>query len=143
MKEQQLKIVRFVNFTDEDFIGKWNSVPQLIPAGTSVPMEDWRAKHYAKHLINREVQKLPNGVKYTSPRRPEEIEVWREMLNKCIIDSEVLVPASTATMEIAKAQSLQSSQPLLSTVNCDECDFKAKNNVGLSAHKRSRHNVNG
>jgi len=142
----ELQIVRFVNFTDEDFVGKWGGVPQLISAGQSVPMEDWRARHYAKHLINRELQrvvngqeKYPNGSKLTSPRKPEEIPLWNELLAKAIVtEGAKSVAPENAAMEVAMAQlPKEEVKEVESEFKCDQCGATAKSKAGLSAHQRS------
>lgn len=48
----------FVNFSNEEFIGYWDSVPYRIKPGQAVMFEDWKAEHFAKHLVDRELQKL-------------------------------------------------------------------------------------
>jgi hypothetical protein len=147
-KMDNLKIVRFVNFSSEDFVGKWNGVPQVIPAGSSIPMEDWRARHYAKHLINRELQRTdaagkevyPGGSKLTSPRKPQDIPVWNELLSKCIVvEGAKEVPASNAAMEVMAQSQPEVSEPKTESTSefkCD-CGATAKTLAGLKAHQRS------
>lgn len=48
----------FTNWTDEDFTGYWDGVPYPIKKGQSVYFEDWKARHFAKHLVDREMNKL-------------------------------------------------------------------------------------
>lgn len=47
-----VKIVTFFNFTDADFTGVWDSIPYHFAAGEKMRMEDWKAKHFAKHLAD-------------------------------------------------------------------------------------------
>lgn len=65
----------FRNFSDEDFTHAWNSIPQFFPAKSEIYMEDGLADHFAKHLVDREMQKdkLPDGTRKTvdDPSRTE------------------------------------------------------------------------
>lgn len=47
----------FVNFSNEDFTGYWDSTPYRIKSGQEILLEDWKADHFAKHLVDRELQK--------------------------------------------------------------------------------------
>jgi hypothetical protein len=47
----------FVNFTDEDFTWKFDGVPYNFPKGQSIYMEESKVRHFAKHLVNREMMK--------------------------------------------------------------------------------------
>ena len=55
--------VLFTNFTAEDFEPTWNSVPYPIAAGQSMMLETGIAETFAKHLIDRELNraKKPTG----------------------------------------------------------------------------------
>ena len=50
--------VLFKNFSDEDFVGRWDSVNYSFPAGREIYVEAYKAIHFAKHLVDREIQKL-------------------------------------------------------------------------------------
>lgn len=50
--EAPVQIVTFFNNTDYDFIGQWDKVEYPIAAGEKMRMEDWKAKHFAKHLFD-------------------------------------------------------------------------------------------
>lgn len=52
------KAVIFNNCTDKDFVGYWDSVSYKFKAGTQTYMEEWKARHFAKHLANRELNEL-------------------------------------------------------------------------------------
>jgi hypothetical protein len=57
MKEQ-VKAVRFTNWTDETFSHKWNSVEYTFKPGESTQLQDYLANHFANHLAQREINKL-------------------------------------------------------------------------------------
>lgn len=53
----EVKSVVFKNFTDEEFVCSWDSVPYRFPAGKEMYVEDWKAAHFAKHLVDRVLNK--------------------------------------------------------------------------------------
>lgn len=50
---EEVKSVVFKNFTDKEFVCSWDSVPYRFPAGKEMYVEDWKANHFAKHLVDR------------------------------------------------------------------------------------------
>lgn len=62
-----MKTALFTNFSNEEFIGYWNGKGKKFAPGQSVYMPDYLAKHFAKHLTNREL--LKKGLERdTSPK---------------------------------------------------------------------------
>jgi hypothetical protein len=57
MAKEEVKSVVFKNFTDEEFVCSWDSIPYRFPAGKEMYVEDWKADHFAKHLVNRVMHK--------------------------------------------------------------------------------------
>lgn len=51
------KSIYFYNFSDEDFVGVWNKEEMKIEAGESIHLPEYLAKHFAKHLVDRELIK--------------------------------------------------------------------------------------
>lgn len=89
----------FTNFSDEVYIGYWNGKGKKFEPGQSLYMPDYLARHYAKHLTNREL--LKKGLeKDTSPKvkiRPDGTEyvdniVFTEMFNKAYTPDEDIQP---------------------------------------------------
>jgi len=76
----------FYNFTNKPFTGYWDGKPKTFKAGAKQYMEDWRAKHYAKHLANQVL--LEEGKENsTSPKFPEQVPDFMNLFNKaCIIE---------------------------------------------------------
>lgn len=62
-----MKTALFINFTSEPFTGYWNGKAKVFAAGQSVYMPDYLAKHFAKHLANRELLKMGKE-RDTSPK---------------------------------------------------------------------------
>lgn len=73
------KMVQFVNPFKEKFTWTWNSEPYTFIPGKNYYMEDWKAKHFAKHLVDREL--LANGKMVNDQTRDA-------LLKKCIHDDE-------------------------------------------------------
>ena len=47
----------FKDFTNEEFVCFWDGVPYRFPAGKEMYVEDWKAEHFAKHLVNKVIYK--------------------------------------------------------------------------------------
>jgi len=62
-----METILFTNWTDEDFIGLWDGITYPIKKGQSMYLEDWKAKHFAKHLVDREMNK--EGKPTSNPMR--------------------------------------------------------------------------
>jgi len=57
MAKEEVKSIVFKNFTDEEFVCSWDSVPYRFPAGKEMYVEDWKAAHFAKHLVDKVMHK--------------------------------------------------------------------------------------
>lgn len=88
-----MKTAKFFNFTNQEFIGYWDGKGRKYPAGSSEFMPDYLAKHFAKHLVNRELLSTDSngnliykdGEKMTSPKKPNEAPMFMELFNKAYI----------------------------------------------------------
>lgn len=84
-----MKTALFTNFSNEAFTGSWDGRTKTIPAGESVYMPDYLAKHFAKHLTNRELLRsdkdgnllIKDGDKATSPKVKVERGTGREYVD--------------------------------------------------------------
>jgi len=54
---REVKSVVFKNFTDEEFVCSWDGVPYRFAPGKEMYVEDWKAWHFAKHLVDRVMHK--------------------------------------------------------------------------------------
>ena len=71
----------FTNFSSKEFIGYWDGKAKKFAAGQSLYMPDYLAKHFAKHLANRELIEI--GLeRLTSPKNPEQVPEFMDMFNK-------------------------------------------------------------
>lgn len=113
--------VTFLNFTNEDFTWNWDNVPFTFKAGESKRMESSQAKHFAKHLTNRELLKAGKE-NYTSPKFPDQVPEFMTIFNKIIIDESAEIPEAKIEMEILNSK----DKPF-----CEFCDSKGV------AHKKN------
>jgi hypothetical protein len=92
-----MKIAQFTNFTNDEFIGYWDGKGKKFAPGQSIAMPDYLASHFALHLVNRELLKrnkdgsllIPNGDKYVSPKKPEDVPVFMDLFNKAFVLDEL------------------------------------------------------
>jgi hypothetical protein len=68
-----MKAISFTNFSKEDFTWKYDGIPYTFPAGASMFLEDFKAEHFAQHLVDRELNRL---------NIPTNNQVERERLGK-------------------------------------------------------------
>lgn len=91
-----MKTALFVNFTNEAFTGYWDGKGKTFKSGQSLYMPEYLARHFAKHLVNRELLSrdkngnlvFKDGEKLTSPKKPEESPIFMELFNKAYIPDE-------------------------------------------------------
>lgn len=57
MAKEEVKSVVFKNFTDEEFVCSWDGTPYRFAPGKEMYVEDWKATHFAKHLVDRVMHK--------------------------------------------------------------------------------------
>lgn len=84
MSSQALK---FRNFTDREFTWTFDSIPYTFKAGETIYMEEFKAKHFAKHLVDREMNIL---------NIPTNMQVKRDELEKKCFTQEEAVSVSEA-----------------------------------------------
>lgn len=123
----ETKLVKFHNWTSEDFTGMWNSKPEYFKAGESKFMEEWRANHYATHLTNREL--LRRGYENdTSPKFPDKNARFMEYFKKAYIPVEGEAKSDEEVRNEAINRNLNEElKPEVKEDNtrfCDECDSK-------------------
>ena len=98
-----VKTVLFTNFSDTAFTHTWNTVPYTFQPGVTIMVEDWKADHFAKHLIDRELTKAKivtsnlverdkmyvRCVAVTDAPPMEQSQADTELLNRNAITNEV------------------------------------------------------
>ncbi len=86
-----MQAVIFRNFSNEDFTYSWDSIPYTFRANSEMYMEDWKAKHFAKHLVDREMMK--DKIQIDDQRRGD-------YLAKCLISEDVQVETEESKVEM-------------------------------------------
>lgn len=91
----------FTNYTSEDFSWKWGGKTYTFKAGKSVYLEDFKARHFAKHLVDRELHKA--GKQVDDPSR-------ESLLAKCLTSEEASEDATTEV--INKNKEMETKKPV-------------------------------
>lgn len=68
-----MNALQFKNFSEEDFTHSFDSIPYTFKAGQAIMIEDFKAKLFAKHLIDREL---------TRKNIPTDNKVEREAMER-------------------------------------------------------------
>lgn len=102
------KAIMFLNFTDEQFSHTWDSVPYNFPPGQKFMMEDWKARHFAKHLANFVLNKQGKSVADPS---------HKDLMKKAMPDEEGIVASSE-------------SELTTKLLNHEQSDVQVKKNKG-------------
>lgn len=90
-----MKALNFHNFSEEPFVGVYDSVihPEIAPGG-SMFLEDFKAEHFAKHLIDREMNKM--GVVTNNQSVRDELHA------KCFPADDAVAPLEALQIEEKK-----------------------------------------
>lgn len=99
-----MKTALFVNFSSRPFTGTWDGKSKVFAPGSKTYMPDYLAKHYAKHLVNRELtETVKGGEVYTSPKKPEQVPQFFNLFNKAFIPDDESPEQSELEAEIDSA----------------------------------------
>lgn len=85
---------QFKNFSDTDFTWKFDGIEYTFPAGSVMFLEDFKAEHFAKHLIDRELTKAGSHTDNKTARA--------ELFAKCFPSAEVVTPVEALNIEETK-----------------------------------------
>ncbi len=88
-------VVKFINWSNEDFTWKWGGEALTVKSRDAVWMQDWKAEHFAKHLTDRELNKK---------NLPTDHFTRGEYVQKCI--SEGSVEASSVSDDAVETELL-------------------------------------
>lgn len=118
--EERNKVVMFRNFSDQVFSSvkphavkggqmggtmmivdencKWGNEDHTFEPGATRYMPKWKADHFARHLVNRELIRLGMD-NDTSPKRPADNPRYMALYNKAVIVDPSAMPLSEAKSE--------------------------------------------
>lgn len=89
-----MQAIKFRNFTDHSFTWAYDSTPYTFAPGQETYLEDFKAEHFAKHLVDEECNRL--GVPTNGPER-------KGLEAKCFPADEVVPAAAALDLEVKKA----------------------------------------
>lgn len=95
---------RFKNWTDEEFTWKHDGIAYTFAAGQEIFLEDFKAEHFAKHLVDREMNKMGKRTDYAPVRD--------ELTKRCYPTDEVVTPLEALNLnEKAKVVKKKKVEP--------------------------------
>lgn len=108
-----MKSAIFHNFTTKPFTGYWNGKPKTFKPGDKVWMEEYLARHFAKHLTNHVLLTSGNAKDetYTSPKKPEQVPQFMDIFNKAFIPDESAEEKDEAQVQTDLAQRAHGQTP--------------------------------
>ena len=132
----------FTNFSDEEFSGKWNKRPyKAIRPGGSVYLPFYLAENFAKHLVDRELNKMVAKYRAEHPELTEakvieqrelailnNLNLRQELMDKCVAPTEntdigIVTPREVATRDVVLKTNMR-SQELMDKGLVKEDQFK-------------------
>lgn len=115
---------RFTNFSDEDFTGEWNSEKFLIKKGETLLLQDYLAEHFAKHLIDRELNKQ----KINTSLQVERQKLYNLICGSVEVESSSPEKLETEILnkkeEVKKEDDIQIDTPKIDKKSKDEESFE-------------------
>lgn len=115
------KAVKFLNWSNETFTHKWDGVEYTFEPGELIMLQEYLAKHFAKHLAMREINRGGKGVVINSAQDIDgnfENEEFAKVVMKAMPQSAPIEAASKEKLEIALANQDQEKR------FCNQCDSK-------------------
>lgn len=85
---------QFINFTNEDFTWSYGGMAYTFKPNQPMFLENYKADHFAKHLIDRELNKM--GVPTNNVAERAKLE------KKCFPSDEVVTPLEALNIEETK-----------------------------------------
>ena len=85
---------KFVNFTSEAFTWNFNGMAYTFQPNQAMFLEDYKAEHFAKHLIDRELN--AQGIPTNNMAKRAELE------KLCLPSDEVVTPIEALNIEETK-----------------------------------------
>lgn len=92
-----MNAIIFKNFTEEDFTWKFDGVPFNFKAGQEMYMEEFKAKFFAKHLVDRELNRINKATN-------DQKEIARLTALALPAEIEKVTPAEAIDIEAKKAK---------------------------------------
>jgi len=134
-----MQAIQFTNFSNETFTHAWDKQEYTFQPGQTIYLQDYLAKHFAKHLIDRELNKID--------KRTNDQLSRQAMMSKCFGNASDAMSALKAETE---AINLNQEEPKIEEKVaepvevkdekfCDSCDSKGVRH--LKACPKSRESL--
>lgn len=78
MAKEEVKSRLFKNFTEREFVCSWDGTPYRFKPGQEMYVEDWKAEHFSKHLIDRVMHEQGLIISNLKAREPFIIQAMPE-----------------------------------------------------------------
>lgn len=124
-----MKTALFINIDNEEFVGYWNGKPRRYAPHSENPMMDFLARHFAKHLTNKMLQKAggpPGGDRMTSPKKPEDFPVFMEIFAQCYKPLGTIDDGETDPLEAHNELARRQHEQRLAELDKEAAAAKAK-----------------
>lgn len=130
-----MNAILFTNWTNEDFSHTWNNEPYDFKKGSSMLLPSYLAEHFAKHLVDRELQKMGLTVNHFS--RPQYIS---KTLGTNVVEAPSPEKLEIELLNNEEKPELAPEKKIVSDVKkfCDTCDSKGvRHKTGCPKLKKS------
>lgn len=145
-----MKAIKFYNWTDEDFICKWDGQPYTFVAGTGQYFEYGQAHVFARHLAIEQMNKkgIPHGnlkIYDDFMARGLVTDSAIEAETKAALTAEMVKAAQATTkneLEIIKDVKEETEETTVEVEvkdRCEECDKTFASAQGLKVHNAKMH----
>lgn len=89
-----MQAIPFKNFSSESFTWNFDGIAYTFEAGQEIFLEDFKAYHFGKHLIDRELNK--KGIP------TDKLQARKEMEALCFPSAEAISPVEALDLEAKK-----------------------------------------
>lgn len=101
---ESMQAKKFVNWTSEAFTWKYDGIAYTFNPEETMFLEDYKADHFAKHLVDRELNRMGLPTDRAIERR--------ELTAKCFPSAEIVTPAEALNLnEEVKAKKSKKVEP--------------------------------
>lgn len=110
------KVLKFTNFSNEDFVGHWDGTPWKVKAGETIMLQAYLANHFSKHLIDRELNKKDES----TSNQVERAKMSKMCLGDVVVEVESNEKAETEVLNQEAEVSKHLSRKELDKIALDE-----------------------
>ena len=110
--------VLFTNIFDQDFVGVWDKTEYPIPAGATMMLQEYLAKHFAKHLVNQCHPKILSMVEDSNgiPKDTERRKLYERIIKPTGIKAKNEAELGTKLMNAKMEDTEEEDKPVKKVV---------------------------